>query len=161
VNLDNVSDMYDLSDAFHAVSLRHTCILYILEHFNKICTRAGYLLMLITFDLRPIRFQVTQILTRNLGMQFSTADPACHSRAPQFPNQVTEFIKKSKSKLTGTHRLDLSPNSLTPTPSSDQSCWRSWTVTFLALSVRWYLLWVHGGRVLQINISNVTNFSKI
>ncbi|PWZ09844.1 hypothetical protein Zm00014a_002226 [Zea mays] len=41
VNLDNVSDMYDLSEAFHAVSLRHTCILYILEHFNKICTRAG------------------------------------------------------------------------------------------------------------------------
>nr|CAB3461559.1 unnamed protein product [Digitaria exilis] len=41
VNLDNVSDMYDLSEAFHAVSLRHTCILYILEHFNKIFTRAG------------------------------------------------------------------------------------------------------------------------
>ncbi|CAL4908055.1 unnamed protein product [Urochloa decumbens] len=41
VNLDNVSDMYDLSEAFHAVSLRHTCILYILEHFNKIYTRAG------------------------------------------------------------------------------------------------------------------------
>jgi len=53
VNLDNVSDMYDLSEAFHAVSLRHTCILYILEHFNKICTRAGYFLLLITFDLRP------------------------------------------------------------------------------------------------------------
>jgi len=53
VNIDNVYDMYDLSEAFHAVSLRHKCILYILEHFNKICTRAGYFLLLITFDLRP------------------------------------------------------------------------------------------------------------
>jgi len=140
--------MYDLSEAFHAVSLRHTCILYVLEHFNKICTRAGYLLLLITFDLRPIRFQVTQILTRNLGMQFSTADPACHSRAPQFPNQGIEFIKKSEFKRQEL-RLYFSPNSLTPTPSSDQSCWRSCTVRFLALSVRWYLLWVHGGRVLE------------
>ncbi|XP_062231321.1 ARM REPEAT PROTEIN INTERACTING WITH ABF2-like isoform X2 [Phragmites australis] len=42
VNLDNISDMYDLSEAFHAVSLRHTCILFILEQFDKICTRPGF-----------------------------------------------------------------------------------------------------------------------
>jgi hypothetical protein len=41
VNLDNISDMYELSEAFHAVSLRHTCILFILEQFDKICTRPG------------------------------------------------------------------------------------------------------------------------
>eukprot|EP00494_Astrolonche_serrata_P025896 UN26157 len=41
VNLDNVSDMYDLSEAFHAMSLRHTCVLFILEQFDKICTRPG------------------------------------------------------------------------------------------------------------------------
>ncbi|AQK93904.1 ARM REPEAT PROTEIN INTERACTING WITH ABF2 [Zea mays] len=97
VNLDNVSDMYDLSEAFHAVSLRHTCILYILEHFNKICTRAG---------------------------------------APQFPNQGTEFIKKPKyNRRQELADLILSPNSLTLTPSSDQSCWTSCTVKFLALRI--------------------------
>ncbi|KAL6842217.1 hypothetical protein ACP4OV_027980 [Aristida adscensionis] len=48
VNLDNVSDMYDLSEAFHAVSLRHTCILFILEQFDKICTRPGYFFLIIT-----------------------------------------------------------------------------------------------------------------
>ena len=42
VNLDNVSDMYDLSEAFHAMSLRHTCVLFILEQFDKICTRPGF-----------------------------------------------------------------------------------------------------------------------
>lgn len=136
MNLDNVSDMYDLSEAFHAVSLRHTCILYILEHFNKICTRAGYLLLLITFDLKAVRFQVTQFLTRNLAMQFCTADPACYSRAPQFPYQGTEFIKKPKyNRRQELADLILSPNSLTLTPSSDQSCWTSCTVKFLALSI--------------------------
>ncbi|XP_015692591.2 ARM REPEAT PROTEIN INTERACTING WITH ABF2 [Oryza brachyantha] len=41
VNVDNVSDMYDLSEAFHAMSLRHTCVLFILEQFEKICIRPG------------------------------------------------------------------------------------------------------------------------
>jgi hypothetical protein len=93
VNLDNVSDMYDLSEAFHAVSLRHTCILYILEHFNKICTRAGYFLSLITLDLTPP--QLARTLTCNLATQFGSAYPACYPGAPQFPNQGAEF-KESK-----------------------------------------------------------------
>jgi hypothetical protein len=42
VNVDNVSDMYDLSEAFHAMSLRHTCVLFILEQFEKICVKSGY-----------------------------------------------------------------------------------------------------------------------
>uniref|UniRef100_A0ACD5U334 Uncharacterized protein n=1 Tax=Avena sativa TaxID=4498 RepID=A0ACD5U334_AVESA len=42
VNLENVSDMYDLSEAFHAMSLRHTCVLFILEQFDKICIRPGF-----------------------------------------------------------------------------------------------------------------------
>ncbi|KAJ3676295.1 hypothetical protein LUZ60_003707 [Juncus effusus] len=42
VNLDNVSDMYDLSEAFNAISLRHTCILFILGKFDKISTKPGY-----------------------------------------------------------------------------------------------------------------------
>ncbi|EEE63645.1 hypothetical protein OsJ_18462 [Oryza sativa Japonica Group] len=41
VNVDNVSDMYDLSEAFHAMSLRHTCVLFILEQFEKICVKSG------------------------------------------------------------------------------------------------------------------------
>ncbi|XVE66038.1 hypothetical protein DITRI_Ditri08aG0049300 [Diplodiscus trichospermus] len=44
ISLENVSSMYELSEAFHAISLRHTCILFILEHFDKLSTRPGYVL---------------------------------------------------------------------------------------------------------------------
>ncbi|XVF66689.1 hypothetical protein PTKIN_Ptkin10aG0057600 [Pterospermum kingtungense] len=43
ISLENVSSMYELSEAFHAISLRHTCILFILEHFDKLSTRPGHL----------------------------------------------------------------------------------------------------------------------
>lgn len=45
ISLENVSSMYELSEAFHAVSLRHTCILFILEHFDKLNARPGYVLI--------------------------------------------------------------------------------------------------------------------
>ncbi|KAH9765147.1 ARM REPEAT PROTEIN INTERACTING WITH ABF2 [Citrus sinensis] len=46
ISLENVSSMYELSEAFHAISLRHTCILYIMEHFDKLSTRPGITCML-------------------------------------------------------------------------------------------------------------------
>ncbi|KAG2727485.1 hypothetical protein I3760_01G159600 [Carya illinoinensis] len=42
ISLDNVSNMYELSEAFHAMSLRHTCILFILEQFDKLSARPGH-----------------------------------------------------------------------------------------------------------------------
>ncbi|KAK7859152.1 arm repeat protein interacting with abf2 [Quercus suber] len=42
ISLENVSSMYELSEAFHAMSLRHTCILFILEQFDKLSDRAGH-----------------------------------------------------------------------------------------------------------------------
>ena len=42
ISLENVSSMYELSEAFHAISLRHTCILFILEQFSKLSSRPGY-----------------------------------------------------------------------------------------------------------------------
>ncbi|XXG79442.1 hypothetical protein AAC387_Pa09g0508 [Persea americana] len=42
ISLDNVSSMYELSEAFNAVSLRHTCVLFILEQFDKMSTRPGF-----------------------------------------------------------------------------------------------------------------------
>ncbi|KAI4368329.1 hypothetical protein MLD38_016898 [Melastoma candidum] len=39
VSLDNVSSMYELSEAFNAMSLRNSCILFILEHFDR--SKAG------------------------------------------------------------------------------------------------------------------------
>ncbi|PSR92708.1 ARM REPEAT PROTEIN INTERACTING WITH like [Actinidia chinensis var. chinensis] len=42
ISLENVSSMYELSEAFHAISLRHTCILFILEQFDKLSARPGY-----------------------------------------------------------------------------------------------------------------------
>ncbi|CBI38302.3 unnamed protein product, partial [Vitis vinifera] len=35
--------MHELSEAFHAISLRHTCLLSILEQFSKLSSRAGEL----------------------------------------------------------------------------------------------------------------------
>ncbi|CAN8244111.1 unnamed protein product [Cochlearia groenlandica] len=39
ITLENIGNMYDLSEAFHAMSLREACILFILEHFNKLSSR--------------------------------------------------------------------------------------------------------------------------
>ncbi|KAI4317785.1 hypothetical protein L6164_025627 [Bauhinia variegata] len=42
ISLGNVSSMYELSEAFNAISLRHTCILFILEQFDKLSARPGH-----------------------------------------------------------------------------------------------------------------------
>ncbi|XP_042408172.1 ARM REPEAT PROTEIN INTERACTING WITH ABF2-like isoform X3 [Zingiber officinale] len=42
VNIDNVSSMYELSEACNAISLRQTCILFILEQFEKLSILPGY-----------------------------------------------------------------------------------------------------------------------
>ncbi|XP_034689837.1 ARM REPEAT PROTEIN INTERACTING WITH ABF2-like isoform X2 [Vitis riparia] len=39
ISVENVSLMYELSEAFNAMTLRHTCILYILEHFEKLTVK--------------------------------------------------------------------------------------------------------------------------
>ncbi|KAK8928215.1 ARM REPEAT PROTEIN INTERACTING WITH ABF2 [Platanthera zijinensis] len=39
VNLDNIFSMYELSEAYNAVLLQQTCILFVLEHFEKSRTR--------------------------------------------------------------------------------------------------------------------------
>ncbi|XP_058077670.1 ARM REPEAT PROTEIN INTERACTING WITH ABF2 [Magnolia sinica] len=46
ISHDNVSSMYELSEAFHAISLRHTCVLFILEQFDKMITRPGFSLLI-------------------------------------------------------------------------------------------------------------------
>ncbi|XP_034678377.1 uncharacterized protein LOC117908766 isoform X3 [Vitis riparia] len=43
ISLENVSRMHELSEAFRAISLRHTCLLSILEQFSKLSSRAGEL----------------------------------------------------------------------------------------------------------------------
>ncbi|KAJ0034740.1 hypothetical protein Pint_24860 [Pistacia integerrima] len=42
ISLENVSSMYELSEAFNAISLRHTCVLFILEQFDKLSARPGH-----------------------------------------------------------------------------------------------------------------------
>ncbi|KAI4342762.1 hypothetical protein MLD38_027346 [Melastoma candidum] len=44
ISLDNVSSMYELSENFSAISLRHSCILFVLEHFGQFRTRNGQLI---------------------------------------------------------------------------------------------------------------------
>ncbi|XP_057423893.1 ARM REPEAT PROTEIN INTERACTING WITH ABF2 [Lotus japonicus] len=46
ISLENVSCMYELSEAFNAISLRHACILFILEQFHKLSERPGHSLLI-------------------------------------------------------------------------------------------------------------------
>ncbi|KAI8004795.1 ARM REPEAT PROTEIN INTERACTING WITH ABF2 [Camellia lanceoleosa] len=63
ISLENVSSMYELSEAFHAISLRHTCILFILEQFEKLSARPGYY-HLIQLTIPEIRNYFIKALTR-------------------------------------------------------------------------------------------------
>ncbi|XP_021291445.1 ARM REPEAT PROTEIN INTERACTING WITH ABF2 [Herrania umbratica] len=63
ISLENVSSMYELSEAFHAISLRHTCILFILENFDRLSTRPGHL-HLIQRIIPEIRNYFAKALTR-------------------------------------------------------------------------------------------------
>uniref|UniRef100_A0A7N0SYL5 BTB domain-containing protein n=1 Tax=Kalanchoe fedtschenkoi TaxID=63787 RepID=A0A7N0SYL5_KALFE len=42
ISIDNVASMYELSEAFNAMSLRHTCILFILEQYDKLSMKPGH-----------------------------------------------------------------------------------------------------------------------
>eukprot|EP00249_Psilotum_nudum_P023477 c28889_g1_i2 orf=1071-3155(-) len=42
LTVENVSNVYDLAEAYHAVSLRHTCVLFILEQHKQMCGMTGY-----------------------------------------------------------------------------------------------------------------------
>ncbi|XVF38170.1 hypothetical protein REPUB_Repub20aG0077300 [Reevesia pubescens] len=63
ISLENVSSMYELSEAFHAISLRDTCILFILEHFDKLTGRTGHL-HLIQRIIPEIRNYFAKALTK-------------------------------------------------------------------------------------------------
>ncbi|CAN6811782.1 unnamed protein product [Brassica oleracea] len=41
ITLENIGSMYDLSEAFHALSLRQACILFFLGHFEKLSSMHG------------------------------------------------------------------------------------------------------------------------
>ncbi|PSS06379.1 ARM REPEAT PROTEIN INTERACTING WITH like [Actinidia chinensis var. chinensis] len=42
ISVENVSVMYELSEAFNATSLKHACVLFILEKFNKLSAMPWY-----------------------------------------------------------------------------------------------------------------------
>ncbi|CAK9318621.1 unnamed protein product [Citrullus colocynthis] len=63
ISLENVSSMYELSEAFNAISLRHTCILFILEQFEKLSGMPGHSL-LIQRILPEIRNYFAKALTK-------------------------------------------------------------------------------------------------
>ncbi|XP_019444529.1 PREDICTED: ARM REPEAT PROTEIN INTERACTING WITH ABF2-like isoform X2 [Lupinus angustifolius] len=52
ISLENVSSMYELSEAFNAISLRHTCILFILEQFDKLSARHSLLIQRVMPEIR-------------------------------------------------------------------------------------------------------------
>ncbi|KAH7280833.1 hypothetical protein KP509_36G016000 [Ceratopteris richardii] len=42
LTVENVANVYDLAEAYHALSLRHTCVLFILEQHKQMCCVTGY-----------------------------------------------------------------------------------------------------------------------
>ncbi|KAK6164672.1 hypothetical protein DH2020_001536 [Rehmannia glutinosa] len=42
ISVENVSLMFELSEAYNALSLRHACVLFILEKFDKLCIMPWY-----------------------------------------------------------------------------------------------------------------------
>ncbi|KAM7254159.1 hypothetical protein ACFE04_031841 [Oxalis oulophora] len=70
IAVENVTLLYDLSEAFNALTLRHACILFILEQYDKLCTKPWYphLIRRILPDIRNYFVNVlTQPLQANLG----------------------------------------------------------------------------------------------
>ncbi|KAK4257924.1 hypothetical protein QN277_007448 [Acacia crassicarpa] len=63
ISLDNVSSMYELSEAFNAISLRHSCIVYILEQYDKLFSKPGHSHM-IQRIMPEIRNYFTKALTK-------------------------------------------------------------------------------------------------
>lgn len=63
ISVENVSLMYDLSEAFNAISLRHTCILFVLEKFDNLIAFPGYF-DLIRRVLPEMRDYFVRALTR-------------------------------------------------------------------------------------------------
>ncbi|KAJ6709040.1 ARM REPEAT PROTEIN INTERACTING WITH ABF2 [Salix koriyanagi] len=54
ISVENVSLMYELSEGFNAMSLRESCILFILKQFDKLCTKpwSSHLIQRIMPDIR-------------------------------------------------------------------------------------------------------------
>ncbi|XP_061968735.1 ARM REPEAT PROTEIN INTERACTING WITH ABF2-like isoform X2 [Populus nigra] len=54
ISVENVSLMYELSEGFNAMSLRESCILFILGQFDKLCTKpwSSHLIQRIMPDIR-------------------------------------------------------------------------------------------------------------
>ncbi|KAH6826055.1 ARM repeat protein interacting with ABF2 [Perilla frutescens var. hirtella] len=68
ISVENVSLMYELSEAFNAMSLRHACILFILENYNKLCIMPWYSQM-IQRILPEIRNYFVRVLTRPVHIE--------------------------------------------------------------------------------------------
>ncbi|KAF5202753.1 Arm repeat protein interacting with abf2 [Thalictrum thalictroides] len=69
ISLDNVSSMYELSEAFHALSLRHRCIKFILEQFDKLSDKPGFS-SLIQGIIPEIRNYFSKALTKGNQQPF-------------------------------------------------------------------------------------------
>ncbi|KAJ7571539.1 hypothetical protein O6H91_01G166000 [Diphasiastrum complanatum] len=42
LTVENIASVYDLAEAYHALSLRHTCVVFILEQHEQLCSTPGY-----------------------------------------------------------------------------------------------------------------------
>ncbi|KAG1331726.1 ARM REPEAT PROTEIN INTERACTING WITH ABF2 [Cocos nucifera] len=88
VNLDNVSSMYELSEAFNAMSLRHTCVLYILEQFDKI---------IIEYDQETNEVLIQLALTIRLIDGFCRHSYLIQRIIPEIRNYFSKALRPNRS----------------------------------------------------------------
>ncbi|XP_021594854.1 ARM REPEAT PROTEIN INTERACTING WITH ABF2 isoform X2 [Manihot esculenta] len=72
ISLENVASMYELSEAFHAISLRHTCILFILEHFDKLNAKPRLVDLI---DVKPFEGSYRMVNMAHNLPQYQSAVP--------------------------------------------------------------------------------------
>ncbi|VVA96640.1 unnamed protein product [Arabis nemorensis] len=67
ITVENIGNIYELSEALNAMSLRETCILFILEHFDKLSLKPGTN-ELVQRTIPEIRNYFYRVLTRSTNL---------------------------------------------------------------------------------------------
>ncbi|XP_010527659.1 PREDICTED: ARMADILLO BTB ARABIDOPSIS PROTEIN 1 [Tarenaya hassleriana] len=67
ISVDNITLMYELADAYNASTLRQSCMLFVLEHFNKLSTKQWFL-KFVEQIIPEIRSYITEVLTRSSNL---------------------------------------------------------------------------------------------
>ncbi|XP_010536264.1 PREDICTED: ARMADILLO BTB ARABIDOPSIS PROTEIN 1-like [Tarenaya hassleriana] len=72
ISVDNISLMYELADAYNASTLRRSCTLFVLEHFDKLMSTKPWFRKFVEDIIPEVRSYVTEVLTRSVHCDQTT-----------------------------------------------------------------------------------------